>query len=72
MDIQAKIREIVEKVKSDPQFAQNFQSDPIKTVESVLGVDLPDDVTEKVTSGVKAALASGQAGDLLGGIKKLF
>ena len=72
MDIQAKVQEIVEKVKSDPQFAQNFKSDPVKAVESVLGVDLPDGVVEKVTGGVKAALAANQAGDLLGGIKKLF
>ncbi len=72
MDIQAKIQEIVEKVKGDPQFAQNFKSDPVKAVESVLGVDLPDDIVGKVTDGAKAALAAGQAGDLLGGIKKLF
>ena len=72
MDVQAKIQEIVEKVKSDPQFAQNFKSDPIKAVEGIIGVDLPDDAAEKVSNGVKAALTAGQAGDLLGGIKKLF
>ena len=40
MDIKAKIDEIVNKVKSDPDIASKFQKDPIKTVEGILGVDL--------------------------------
>ena len=47
MDIKAKIDEIVNKVKSDPDIASKFQKDPIKTVEGILGVDLPDDVIRK-------------------------
>lgn len=72
MDIKVKIEEIVAKVKSDPNFAANFKNDPVKAVETIIGVDLPDDVVEKVTSGVKAALAAGNANDILGGIKKMF
>ena len=48
MDIKAKIDEIVNKVKSDPDIASKFQKDPIKTVEGILGVDLPDGVKAKV------------------------
>lgn len=33
MDIKAKIDEIVNKVKSEPDIAKKFQSDPVKTVE---------------------------------------
>lgn len=72
MDIKAKIEEIVAKVKNDPQFAENFKNDPVKAVEAVIGVDLPDDIVEKVTSGAKAALTADKANDLLGGFKKLF
>ena len=72
MDIKAKIEEVVEKVKNDPGFAENFKNDPVKTVESIMGVDLPDDIVEKVTSGVKAALTADKANDILGGFKKLF
>jgi hypothetical protein len=43
MNIKDKIEEIVDKVKSDKDFGSKFKEDPIKAVESVLGVDLPDD-----------------------------
>lgn len=72
MDIKAKIEEIVAKVKDDKSFGDKFKSDPVKAVESVLGVDLPDDLVQKVVAGVKARLTADQAGGLLGGIKKLF
>lgn len=72
MDIQAKIEEIVAKVKNDPDFADNFKKDPIKAVEAVIGIDLPDDLVQKAISGAKAALASEKVSDLLGGMKKLF
>ena len=53
MDIRARIDEIVNKVKSDPDIAAKFQNDPIKTVEGIIGVDLPDDVIKQIVDGVK-------------------
>ncbi len=77
MDIKAKIEEIVEKVKADPDFAADFKANPIKAVEGVLGVDLPDDQIKGVIDGVKAKVSFdgiadklGGLGDLLGGLKK--
>jgi len=72
MDIKAKINEIVEKVKSDKDFAAKFKESPIKAVESVLGVDLPDDQVKSVIDGVKAKLSLDKADGALGGIKNLF
>ncbi len=72
MDIKAKIEEIVAKLKADKTFAAKFKSDPIKAVESVLGVDLPDDKIKTLVDGVKAKLAAGKADDVIGSIKKLF
>ena len=72
MDIKGKINEIVEKVKSDKEFGKKFKESPIKAVESVLGVDLPDDQIEGIIEGVKAKLSLDKAGDALGSIKKLF
>ena len=57
MDIKAKIEEIVEKVKADPDFASDFKADPIKAVEGVLGVDLPDDQIKSVIDCVKAKVS---------------
>ncbi len=72
MDIKAKIDEIVNKVKSDPDIAKKFQSDPIKTVEGILGVDLPDDVIKQVVDGVKAKVDLDGLKDKLGGLGGLF
>lgn len=73
MDIKAKIDEVVNKVKSDKNFAEKFQKEPIKAVEEVLGVDLPDDAIKNVIEGVKAKIniddIKGKIGGLFGGNK---
>lgn len=68
MDIKAKIDEVVNKVKSDGNFAEKFKSEPIKAVEDVIGVDLPDDVVKNVVDGVKAKINVGGVMDKLGGL----
>lgn len=68
MDIKAKIEEIVEKVKSDEDFANKFKSEPIKAVEGVIGVDLPDDQIQSVVDGVKAKIDLGGIADKIGGL----
>ena len=68
LDIKAKIEEIVDKLKSDPKLMDDFKKDPVKALEKVTGIDLPDDAVEKVVTGVKAKLAVdklGGAADLL-------
>lgn len=68
MDIKAKIEEVVAKVKSDPNFASDFQKEPVKAVEKVLGVDLPDDVINNIIDGVKAKVNIDGLKDKLGGL----
>ena len=68
MDIKAKIDEVVNKVKSDEGFAEKFKSEPVKAVEDVVGVDLPDDVINNVVDGVKAKINLGGVADKLGGL----
>lgn len=68
MDIKAKIEELVEKVKNDKDFAAKFKADPIKAVEGVLGVDLPDDKIKDIIDGVKAKVDLDNLGDKLGGL----
>ncbi|MBQ7834758.1 MAG: hypothetical protein IJ385_03150 [Ruminiclostridium sp.] len=74
MDIKAKIEEIVAKIKAEPDFANDFKANPVKAVEKVLGVDLPDDIINKVIDGVKAKVSfddvADKVGDLLGMFKK--
>ncbi len=68
MNIKEKIEEIVDKVKSDEGFAEKFKSEPIKAVEEVLGVDLPDDQINSVIEGVKAKVNLGGIADKIGGL----
>lgn len=68
MDIKAKIDEIVDKVKNDKGFASNFKNDPVKAVEGILGVDLPDDQVKKIADGVKAKVNLDDIGGKLGGL----
>ncbi|HXK72087.1 MAG TPA: hypothetical protein PLQ68_05240, partial [Clostridia bacterium] len=72
MDLKKKIDEIVKKIKADDEFGKKFKDDPVKAVESVLGVDLPDDQVNKLIDGVKAKLNLDKADGLFGKIKKLF
>ncbi|MBQ8752940.1 MAG: hypothetical protein IJZ13_07545 [Clostridia bacterium] len=72
MDIQAQINKIVTAIKEDDGLKEQFQKEPIKAIEKVLGVDLPDDLIEKVIDGVKAKLTLDNAKDALGALKKLF
>lgn len=68
MDIKAKIEELVDKIKSDKSLTAKFQSDPIGTVEGLLGVDLPNDQIEKIVDGIKAKINMDKIGSALGGL----
>ncbi len=74
MDIKAKIDELTDKVKNDKDFSAKFKNDPIKAVEGVIGVDLPDDKINEVVSAVKAKISlddvAGKVGGILGKLKK--
>ena len=72
MDIKAKIEEIVGKIAKDPALKAQFQKDPIKAVETVLGVDLPDDIVDQVVKGVKGKMTADKLGGAVDALKKLF
>lgn len=72
MNIKDKIEEIVEKITDNKDLLSNFKDDPVKTVETVAGIDLPNDVVEKVVDAVKAKINFDKASDALDSLKKLF
>lgn len=75
-DIKKMIEKVLAKIKGDEGFASSFKSNPIKAVESLLGVDLPDDTIKSVVDGVKAKLTgdkiSSEASGLIDKVKDLF
>lgn len=63
-----KIDEIVKKVQSDPKMLENFQKDPVKAVEGIIGVDLPDDQINNIVDAVKAKININDLGNSLKGL----
>lgn len=72
MDIKAKAMELVEKIKDDPALLGEFKENPVKIVEELIGMDLPDDQILQLAELVKAKIDLDKAGDLLKGIGGLF
>lgn len=72
VDVKEKITEIVEKITKDEKLKEQFKKDPVKAVESTLGVDLPDDAVKKIVDGVKAKVTLESANDIASKLKKLF
>ncbi|MBR2955471.1 MAG: hypothetical protein IKC21_04825 [Ruminococcus sp.] len=72
MDIKEKIEELVSKIKNDKDFGDDFKKDPVKAVESVLGIDLPDEQIEKVIDGVKSKIKLDDIGDKIGDLFDKF
>ena len=72
MDIREKIDVIVEKVQKNPAMLKKFNTEPVKVVEELVGIDLPDELIEKVVDGVKAKITMDKVGDALGALSGLF
>lgn len=72
MDIKKMIEELVEKIQKDPEVLKKFNDEPVKCLEKLLDVDLPDDQVEKLIDGIKAKLTLDKVGDILGGLGGLF
>lgn len=68
MDIKQTIEDITKKVTSDKNIAEKFQKNPVKTIEELVGIDLPDDQINQIITAVKAKLNLDKASDLLGGL----
>ena len=72
MDIKERIEEIVKKLSDNADLKEKFQQNPIQTVEELLGVDLPDELLEKVIDGVKTKITVEQLSGAMDFLKKLF
>ncbi len=68
MDIKAKVNELVEKIKSNPAMLERFKSEPVKVIEELVGMDLPDEQLKQVADMVKAKIDLDKVGSLLGGL----
>ena len=72
MDIKEQINKIVEEVSSNPNIKEQFEKEPVKVIEKVIGVDLPDDVVTKIVDGVKAKMTMDGVSKATGALKGMF
>lgn len=76
MDIQKIITDVLAKLEGDDNLIAKFTADPVKTLEGLLNVDLPDDQINAVIDAIKAKLnlndTAKKAKDVLGAVKSLF
>lgn len=72
MDIKEQITKVVDTVTKDKTILEQFQKDPVKTIEKILGVDLPDDIVNQIIDGVKAKISMDKAAGAVDALKKLF
>ena len=72
MDIKEKIEAIIEEIKKNPDIKEEFEKEPVKVIEKLIGVDLPDDVVEKIIDGVKAKMTVDNVSKIAGALKGLF
>ena len=70
MDIKAKVEELVDKIQKNPAMLTQFRQNPVPVIESLVGMDLPDDEILKLAELVKAKIDMEKVGNLLGGLFK--
>ena len=68
MDIQKIINDVIGKLKGDDQLLAKFKATPVKVLEDLVGIDLPDDKINAVIEGIKAKLNLDDLADKAEGI----
>ena len=64
-----KIDSIIKKINEDPSFKEKFAKEPIKAVEELLGIDLPEEQINQIIDAVKTKI---KTTDVVDKIKGLF
>lgn len=76
VDIQKIITEALEKLSQNKELRKAFDVDPVKTLEKLFKVDLPDDQVNAVIKAIRAKLdiedVADVAGKVIGGLGNLF
>ena len=55
-DLRKQINSIVKKISSDKELQKLFKNEPVKAIEKITGLDLPDDTINSIIAGVKAKI----------------
>lgn len=72
MDIKEQIGKIVKEISENPNIREQFEKEPVKVIEKVIGIDLPDDIVMKIVDGVKAELTIDNVSKVADTLKGMF
>lgn len=72
MDIKEQISKVVGEVSKNPNIKEQFEKEPVKVIEKIVGIDLPDDVVTKIIDGVKAKLTVDGVSKAADALKGMF
>ena len=72
MDIKEQISKIMEEISKNPNIKEQFEKEPVKVIEKIICVDLPDDMIMKIIDGVKAKLTIDDVSKVADVIKGIF
>ena len=72
VDIKELAEKAIAKLQSDDNLMESFKENPIKVVEKILNVDLPDEILEKIVDAVKAKINIDDAKEVIGKLSGLF
>ncbi len=72
MDVKGQINKIVEEISKNPNIKEEFEKEPVKVIEKVIGIDLPDDVVMKIIDGVKAKMTIDGVSKAADALKGMF
>lgn len=72
MDIKARIDEIINRMKQDKNFSKKFTENPVKAVEDIVGIDLPDEQINAIVNGIKSKMTAENIADVAGKLSNLL
>ncbi len=72
MDIKEQISKVIKEISQNPNIKEQFDKEPVKVIEKIIGVDLPDDIVMKIIDGVKAKLTMDEASKVVDTLKGIF
>lgn len=72
MDIKEQVNKVIEELSKNPNLKEQFEKEPVKVIEKLIGIDLPDDIVMKVIDGVKAKLTIDSVSKVADTLKGVF
>lgn len=72
MDMKEQISKVVEEITKNPNIKEQFEKEPVKVIEKIIGVDLPDDMVMKIIDGVKGKVTIDGVSKIAGALKGVF